>query len=89
MASVPTSGKSQAGAVPPTATAVDDAKESTTLRFEWTVWGLKNLFEGRLVIDRTYKHENSHDRFAAKGKPSRKSSSPRDSVTDDGKSVQV
>ncbi|KAL1950799.1 hypothetical protein VTO73DRAFT_5923 [Trametes versicolor] len=46
MASVPTSGKSQAGAVPPTATAVDDAKESTTLRFEWTVRGLKNLFEG-------------------------------------------
>lgn len=89
MASVPTSGKSQAGAVPPTATAVDDAKESTTLRFEWTVRGLKNLFEGRLVIDQTHKHKNSHDRCVAKGKPSQKSSSPQDLVTDDGKSVQV
>lgn len=77
MASVPTSGKSQAGAVPPTVTAVDDAKESTTLRFEWTVRGLKNLFEGRLVIDQTHKHENSHDRCVVKGKLSQKLSSPQ------------
>ena len=26
-----------------------DAKESTTIRFEWTLRGLKNLFENRLV----------------------------------------
>ena len=29
--------------------AAADAKESTTIRFEWTLRGLKNLFENRLV----------------------------------------
>ena len=30
--------------------AAADAKESTTIRFEWTLRNLKNLFENRLVL---------------------------------------
>ena len=53
-----------------------DAKESTTIRFEWTLRGLKNLFDNRFVI--FGKHPCGTDFTRSKGEAKSKvTKSPR------------
>ena len=39
---------------PPSGAKEPDGKESTTIRFEWTLRGLANIFEGRYVCTLAY-----------------------------------